>query len=328
MQLITATLRVSTTEISSLKIFFLILKETLKFLTLGSVHWPNKQGVGLLRTTCGTPNYLAPEVLSRQGYDGSAADIWSCGVILYVLLAGYLPFNESDLPTLYKKINAAEFSFPFWFSPEVKSLINRILDSNPKTRIKINGIRSDPWFRKNYVSVRRVEDEEVNLDDIDAVFNDIEDRYVAEQVEGDNQGPLLMNAFEMITLSQGLNLSALFDRRQDYVKRQTRFVSQEPAKTIVSTIEAVAESMGFKVHSQKYKMRLEGVSANKAGYFAVVLEVYEVAPSLFMVDVRKASGDTLEYHKFYKNFCNKIEHIIWKPAEGSATPSLPRTVTC
>ncbi|PIA42446.1 hypothetical protein AQUCO_02000114v1 [Aquilegia coerulea] len=232
-----------------------------------------QQGVGLLHTTCGTPNYVAPEVLRHQGYDGSAADIWSCGVILYVIMAGYLPFDETDLPTLYKKISTAEFFFPSWFSPALKLLIRRILDPNPKTRIQIVGIKNDPWFRKSYVAVRHGEDEEVNLDDVRAVFDDIEDEYVSEQVDNKDNGPLIMNAFEMITLSQGLNLSALFDRRQDFVKRQTRFVSRKPAKTIISSIEAIAVSMGLAVHSRNYKMRLEGISANKTGQFAVVLEV-------------------------------------------------------
>ncbi|KAK6248387.1 hypothetical protein QUC31_019952 [Theobroma cacao] len=286
-----------------------------------------QQGVGLLHTTCGTPNYVAPEVLSNQGYDGAAADVWSCGVVLFVIMAGYLPFDEIDLPTLYKKVNAAQFSFPFWFSPGANSLVQKILDPNPKTRIKIEGIKNDPWFQKHYVPVRPRE-EEVNLDDVRAVFDDIEDQYVSEQSVVDEGGPLIMNAFEMITLSQGLNLSALFDRQQDYVKRQTRFVSRKPARVIISSVEAVAESMGLKVHTRNYKARLEGISANKVGQFAVVLEVFEVAPSLFMVDVRKAAGDTLEYHKFYKNFCAKLENIIWKPTEGLANSSLLRTMTC
>ncbi|XP_016485936.1 CBL-interacting serine/threonine-protein kinase 24-like isoform X1 [Nicotiana tabacum] len=286
-----------------------------------------QQGVELLHTTCGTPNYVAPEVLSNRGYDGAAADVWSCGVVLYVLMAGYLPFDEADLHTLYTKINAADFSCPFWFSLGATSLIRKIIDPNPRTRIKIEGIRRDPWFRKNYVPVRAKADEVVNLDDVRAVFDDIEDAFVSEKSENSDSGPLVMNAFEMITLSQGLNLSALFDRRQDYVKRQTRFVSRQPAKVIITTIEAAAESLGLKVHTRNYKTRIEGVTANKAGQFAVVMEVFQVAPSLFMVDARKAAGDTLEYHKFYKTFCTKIDDIIWKPKDGMSKAALLRTMT-
>ncbi|CAA0806442.1 CBL-interacting serine/threonine-protein kinase 24 [Striga hermonthica] len=187
-------------------------------------------------------------------------------------------------------------------------------------RITIEGIKKDPWFQKNYLPVRPREDEMVTLDDVRAVFEDIEDKYVNEESQHNGDGPLIMNAFEMITLSQGLNLSALFDRRQDYVKRQTRFVSRQPAKLILAAIEAAAESMDLKVHTRNYKTRLEGVSANRGCQFAVVLEVFEVAPSLFMVDVRKAAGDTLEYHKFYKNFCSVINHIIWKPSERMPNP--------
>ncbi|XBI01856.1 CBL-interacting protein kinase 24 [Triticum dicoccoides] len=283
---------------------------------------------GFLHTTCGTPNYVAPEVLSDGGYDGSAADVWSCGVILYVLMAGYLPFEENDLPTLYDKITAAHFSCPDWFSQGAKSLIQRILDPNPKARITIKEMKADTWFSKNYVGVRHGEDENVSLDDVQAAFDNIEDKYVSEQVTRNDGGPLMMNAFEMITLSQGLNLSSLFDRQQEYVKRQTRFVSRKPAKTIAATIEVVADSMGLKVHSQNYKLRLEGVSSNKMSPFAVVLEIFEVAPALFMVDVRKVAGDSLEYHRFYKSLCSKLESIIWRPIEVSAKSALLRTTTC
>ncbi|EMS54161.1 CBL-interacting protein kinase 24 [Triticum urartu] len=252
---------------------------------------------------------LSKNVLSDGGYDGSAADIWSCGVILYVLMAGYLPFEENDLPTLYDKITAAHFSCPDWFSQGAKSLIQRILDPNPKTRMTIKEMKADTWFSKNYVGVRHGEDENVSLDDVQAAFDNIEDKYVSEQVTRNDGGPLMMNAFEMITLSQGLNLSSLFDRQQEYVKRQTRFVSRKPAKTIAATIEVVADSMGLKVHSQNYK-------------------IFEVAPSLFMVDVRKVAGDSLEYHRFYKNLCSKLESIIWRPIEVSAKSAFLRTTTC
>jgi serine/threonine protein kinase len=88
---------------------------------------------GLLHTTCGTPNYVAPEVINNKGYDGAKADLWSCGVILFVLMAGYLPFEDSNLMSLYKKIFKADFSCPSWFSTSAKKLIKKILDPNPST---------------------------------------------------------------------------------------------------------------------------------------------------------------------------------------------------
>ncbi|CAH9131321.1 unnamed protein product [Cuscuta epithymum] len=275
------------------------------------------QGVELLHTTCGTPNYVAPEVLGQRGYDGAAADVWSCGVILYVLLAGSLPFDEAQILPLYRKLIAAEFVFPFWFTPGAISLIQKILDPNPKTRIKIEGIRKDQWFQKNYLPIQGKKDEKETVGDVCAVLYGSEHEVVTEQCESTTNGPFVMNAFEMIALSQGLNLSPLFDRRQDFVKRQTRFVSREPAKVIICAIEVAARSMGLKFHSSNYKTRIEGVSPNR-GKFAIALEVFQVAPSLHIVDVRKAAGDTLEYHRFYKKLCEKIDHVIWKSTEGMA----------
>ncbi|XP_058766075.1 CBL-interacting serine/threonine-protein kinase 8-like [Vicia villosa] len=277
-----------------------------------------EKGVSMLRTTCGTPNYVAPEVLSHKGYNGAPADVWSCGVILYVLMAGYLPFDELDLTTLYSKIDKAEFSCPAWFPVGAKSLIQRILDPNPEHRITIEQIRSDEWFQKSYVPVHLLEYEDVNLDDINAAFDSDEDQRDNPQCEVEDTGPLVLNAFDMIMLSQGLNLASIFDRGQDTMKYQTRFVTQKPVKVVLTSMEVVAQSMGFKTHIRNYKMRIEGISANKKSHFSVILEVFEVAPTFFMVDIQKAAGDSSEYLKFYKNFSSNLEDIIWKsPYETS-----------
>lgn len=270
---------------------------------------------GLLHTTCGTPNYVAPEVLGSRGYTGSVADVWSCGVICFVLMAGFLPFDEPDLPTLYRKVNDAEFSFPTWFSPGAKSLIHKILEPDPQKRVTISNIRNDDWFKRNYTPLRLYEDVDINLDDIQAVFDDSEEQYVNDQGDGVDSGPYTMNAFELITLSQGFNLSALFDRRQDHVKRQTRYISRCPAKEIMAKMEAAAKNMGFHVSVRGYKMRLEGEWKERGADLAVAMEVFEVAPSLYLVEVRKAAGNTLEYHKFYKTLCTDLGDVVWKSAE-------------
>jgi hypothetical protein len=100
----------------------------------------------LLHTTCGTPNYVAPEVLNDKGYDGRAADVWSCGVILYVLLAGFLPFDEPHMSALFRKIQKAEFTYPSWFTPPVRDLLDKILVADPARRITVEGIQTHPWF--------------------------------------------------------------------------------------------------------------------------------------------------------------------------------------
>lgn len=268
------------------------------------------KGDGLLHTTCGTPNYVAPEVLDDRGYDGATADLWSCGVILYVLLSGYLPFDDSNLMRLYEKISNADFSCPSWFSSGAIRLIRRILDPNPMTRITISEILKDEWFKKGYK--RPVFDEKyyTTLDDVTAAFGEAEDHHVVETEEK----PVAMNAFELISMSKGLNLGNLFDVEQEF-KRETRFSSRCPANEIVSKIEEAAKPLGFGIQKKNYKMMLENLTAGRKGNLNVATEIFQVAPSLHMVEVRKSKGDTLEFQKFYRSLSSSLKDVVWKSEE-------------
>ncbi|KAK1421581.1 hypothetical protein QVD17_24037 [Tagetes erecta] len=273
------------------------------------------RGDGLLHTACGTPNYVAPEVLNDGGYDGATADLWSCGVILFVLLAGYLPFDDSNLMNLYKKISAAEFTCPPWMSFGAIKLITRILDPNPMTRITIPELLNDEWFKKDFKQPEFMEKEETNFDDVEAAFQDSEEYHVTEKIER----PAAMNAFELISMSKGLNLGNLFEMEQGF-KRETRFTSRCPANEIVSKIEEAAKPLGFDVHKKNYKLRLENMKAGRKGNLNVATEVFQVAPSLHMVEVRKAKGDTLEFHKFYKRLSSSLNDVVWKTEEEMQEP--------
>ncbi|XP_068658548.1 CBL-interacting protein kinase 32-like isoform X2 [Aristolochia californica] len=264
---------------------------------------------GLLHTTCGTPNYVAPEVLNDRGYDGATADLWSCGVILFVLLAGYLPFDDSNLMNLYKKISVGEFTYPSWLSLGAMKLISQILNPNPMTRITIPEILKDEWFKKDFKRPVFLEKDDTNLDDVDAVFRDSEEYHVTEKRE--EEQPTAMNAFELISMSKGLNLGNLFDTEQEF-KRETRFTSKCPADEIISKIEEAAKPLGFDVHKKNYKMRLEKLKEGRKGNLNVATQV---APSLHMVEVRKAKGDTLEFHRFYKNLSSSLKDVVWKSEE-------------
>ncbi|XP_073270563.1 SNF1-related protein kinase catalytic subunit alpha KIN10-like isoform X1 [Primulina huaijiensis] len=100
-----------------------------------------------LRTSCGSPNYAAPEVVSGKLYAGPEVDIWSCGVILYALLCGSLPFDDENIPNLFKKIKSGLYTLPSHLSHGARDLIPRMLVVDPMKRITIHEIRQHPWFR-------------------------------------------------------------------------------------------------------------------------------------------------------------------------------------
>ena len=85
-------------------------------------------------------------MIAGKRYNGTMVDLWSCGVILFALLAGYLPFEDPNTSNLYKKILSADFEMPNFLSPEAQDIISRILTTDPEKRITIPQIQQHAWF--------------------------------------------------------------------------------------------------------------------------------------------------------------------------------------
>jgi serine/threonine protein kinase len=105
---------------------------------------PNHQ----LRTACGSPHYAAPELLRHQFYKGSAADIWSMGVILFAMLSGRLPFDDEDMGVMLSKAKRAEYKMPEHLSGEAADLIRRILVHQPAQRITMEQMWKHALLKK------------------------------------------------------------------------------------------------------------------------------------------------------------------------------------
>lgn len=268
---------------------------------------------GLLHTLCGTPGYAAPEVFRNKGYDGAKADIWSCGVILYVLLAGSLPFPDDNIAKMFSKMNRGDYRCPPWLSTEARRLIPRLLDPNPDTRITVSQLVETPWFNKSSIA-RPIKAAEPPVEPV-----------VAAKDGGDKDEPETLNAFHLISQSAGFDLSPLFEGDSARGPREggMRFATREPASSVVSRLEELAARGGGRMRVTKSGargVRLEGAERNgPKGRLAVAAEIFSVAPSVLVVDVKKDGGDTLEY----RSFCSEelrpaLKDIVWaadpKPA--------------
>ncbi|XP_061342705.1 CBL-interacting serine/threonine-protein kinase 12-like isoform X11 [Gastrolobium bilobum] len=230
---------------------------------------------GLFHTFCGTPAYVAPEVLARKGYDGAKVDLWSCGVVLFVLMAGYLPFHDQNVMAMYKKIYRGEFRCPRWFSPDLSRLLTRLLDTKPETRMAIPEIMENRWFKKGFKQIKfYVEDDRVcNVDD---------------------NLPASLNAFDIISFSPGFDLSGLFEEKGD----EARFVTAAPVSKIISKLEEIGHLVRFSVRKKDCRVSLEGTREGVKGPLTIAAEIFELTPSLVVVEVKKKGGDRAEYERF------------------------------
>ncbi|CAH8280102.1 unnamed protein product [Arabidopsis lyrata] len=279
-----------------------------------------KRQDGLLHTTCGTPAYVAPEVINRKGYDGTKADIWSCGVVLFVLLAGYLPFHDSNLMEMYRKIGKADFKAPSWFAPEVRRLLCKMLDPNPETRITIARIRESSWFRKGlHMKQKKMEKRVKEMNSVEAgVAGGPNENGAGPSENGDrvieeNQTdePTNLNAFDLIALSAGFDLAGLFG--DVFNKRESRFTSQKPASVIISKLEEVAQRLKLSIRKREAGLfKLERLKEGRKGILSMDAEIFQVTPTFHLVEVKKSNGDTLEYQKLVaEDLRPALSDIVW-----------------
>lgn len=166
-----------------------------------------------LKTSCGSPNYAAPEVISGKLYAGPEVDVWSCGVILYVMLCGRLPFDDEFIPALFKKISGGVYSIPSYLSPGAKHLLQRMLVVNPLNRVTVLEIMEDPWFTigiDEYLLPSELRNpQEVEKNDVDMEIDDglvvvlgrtmgYEKEQIYEALRGSREGVEIRDAYKLL----------------------------------------------------------------------------------------------------------------------------------
>ncbi|EMR09550.1 hypothetical protein PNEG_02136 [Pneumocystis murina B123] len=113
---------------------------------LSNLYSPHSQ----LSTFCGSLYFAAPELLNAKAYTGPEIDIWSFGVVLYVLVCGKVPFDDQNMPALHAKIKRGHVEYPSWLTIECKQLLSRMLVTSPSQRATLSEILNHPWMTRGY----------------------------------------------------------------------------------------------------------------------------------------------------------------------------------
>ncbi|CAK7327158.1 unnamed protein product [Dovyalis caffra] len=234
-------------------------------------------GGGLLHTACGTPAFTAPEVMARRGYDGAKADAWSCGVMLFFLLSASLPFDDSNLAVMCRRIHKGEYQVPSCIPKPVKSIIIQLLDPNPNTRMSIEALMNHAWFLKKFELPTQS-----SLFELD----------YKNSCKFDKSAVASINAFDIITMSSGLDLSGLFEVKN---WRERRFTSSETVERVTERVKEVGGRLGYRVEEGNGGVAI-GLGKERVG---LVFEVLEIVEKLLVVEVKAVVGGGLEFEEFH-----------------------------
>eukprot|EP00756_Hemistasia_phaeocysticola_P013777 Hpha_TRINITY_DN15298_c0_g9::TRINITY_DN15298_c0_g9_i1::g.68304::m.68304 len=274
---------------------------------------PAGGGGTLLQTVCGTPNYVAPEVLKERGYNGITADIWSCGVILFVMLAGYLPFDDPNMNALFNKIERGEYRMARHFTDPVKDIISRMLVIEPEKRITLEQIIQHPWFRIDLDEsmFKHGAKVQVSKQQVDGAVASVgEQSGSTDRASSTGAG---IDAFDLMSkLTQGSLdpfTSGGSSSSAVQVTRHTRCIVQTKAGVGPrDAIKAVLAADALKGNPKDGKdpAEIKGFSNASKGLMTYVCTVHPFIPvgggQWAFVELRRGRGDTLDFQGFWETF--------------------------
>lgn len=255
------------------------------------------QQITLMHTTCGTVNYLAPEIFSNQGYDGHNADIWSCGVILYALLTGRLPFEDDKVSKLIEKIVSATFDLPKSISHQAQELLRLLLNPDPRTRISIAKIKEHPWFAIGYIEP--VGDYVQEVGELQSVSSSV------ETMLGEDR-PRNMNGFELVNFAAGILMNQMFCSGEP----ETHFATKAPPPVLYTRTANSLAQIGFQLRETNTHSHREFINSSTPRPTSFAVEVFQLLPGFYLVAFSRLSGSLEIFASAFERVVEDLQDLV------------------
>ncbi|SJX64178.1 related to serine/threonine protein kinase [Sporisorium reilianum f. sp. reilianum] len=326
----------------------LLLDETKKIVKVADFGMAALQPTEkMLETSCGSPHYASPEIVSGKRYKGTASDIWSCGIILFALLCGRLPFDDPNIQQLLGKVRAGKFMMPEWLEPASKDLIWRMLQVDPEKRIKMADIMRHPWFTNNgkesslnpvSTSLDSLQMEHLTLETIDidilgnlkTLWSELSEDDIIKELLA--PGPSWQKTFYTLLVAHRENHSADDEQDMDdeFMNEQIVTASVVPAHALLSatgTAKALEKARPHRPSdvpggtSAPSSPRLESVEMDRRHSTPEKGSAYHTTPTR----PAEATPNKVSPHVRPANPLPRLRPSPFdSPATGSASPSKPR----
>ena len=220
----------------------------LKIIDFGLSNYFKENQETLLSTPCGSPCYASPEMVAGKRYNGFKIDIWSCGIILYAMLCGYLPFEDPDNEVLFKKILECKLEFPDYVKGLSIDLINKILVTDPEKRITIPEIKKHPFFLKG----KEIFEEEFSIAHLENT----------PKREENNNNAILENKKEDKEIEDKENINVLNDNQKNENEKRNRVIEinlDEKENINKTNLKVKEEKIENKDKENKEKEKEKGI---------------------------------------------------------------------
>ncbi|XP_050947912.1 CBL-interacting serine/threonine-protein kinase 1-like isoform X13 [Cucumis melo] len=226
---------------------------------------------------------------------------------ILVDIRGNIKISDFGLCALQEHLrikNGEITELPKWLSQGAQNLIRRILDPNPKTRITMASIKRDDWFRKDYHPTYFDDEEE-------DIFTSEVDNSI-DQESSDQSPPTTINAFQLIGMFSCLDLSGFFEK-EDISEKKIRFTTNQYStkEDIFKQMEFLVTEMGFLIHRKDGRLKVmremeRGENGSVTTILSISAKVFEISPSLYVVELKKLHGDSSSFRQLCKSLSSDL----------------------